>query len=113
LPTPSSSIAVAQTVAVAGDVHANLDGHLRLARIAAGEGAEIVALPEMSLTGYGQGLAEALTFSEEDPRLHIGAFILRPGRLGAAEMPPGCGREVEPGRLASLKVQKAAAATCM
>lgn len=36
--TRSRSIAVAQTCPVAGDVQANLDEHVRLARLAAKEG---------------------------------------------------------------------------
>jgi predicted amidohydrolase len=97
-------IAVAQTVAVPGDVAANIDGHVRLARIAAHAGARVVVFPELSLTGYELGLAQALAFSQRDPRLeplaglaaalsmtlivgapvrldsglHIGAFILAP-----------------------------------
>jgi predicted amidohydrolase len=100
------SIAVAQTCPVAGDVQANIDEHLRLARIAAAEGAHLVLFPELSLTGYEMHVASELAFSEADPRLsslldaaaswslslvvgaplrvgptlHIGAFILSPNR---------------------------------
>src|SRR5215207_8962560 len=104
--TPSCSIAVAQTCPVAGDVQANVDEHVRLARRAAMEGAKIVVFPELSLTGYELALAERLAFSESDPWLsvlldvaasegttlvvggpvrvgsflHIAAFILSPDR---------------------------------
>jgi len=104
--TLSRSIAVAQTSPVRGDVQANLEEHLRLARIAAAEGAQVVVYPELSLTGYELALAHVLAFSEDDPRLsplldaasshamtlivgapvrvgprlHIGAFILSPHR---------------------------------
>lgn len=100
------SIAVAQTCPVKGDVQANLDEHVRLARLAAAQGAEVVAFPELSLTGYELDLAKDLAFTELDPRLsplvdvaasqgtilvvgaparigshlHIGAFILFPDR---------------------------------
>ena len=103
---PARSIAVAQTCPVAGDVQANLDEHVRLARLAAAEGAQLVVYPELSLTGYELGLANGLAFAENDPRLaslldvaalyslmliagaplrigsrlHIGAFILAPER---------------------------------
>ena len=103
-------IAVAQTVAVPGDTAANLDQHLRLARIAAHVGARVVVFPELSLTGYELSLAQELAFSQQDPRLeplsglaatlsmtlivgapvrlqsglHIGAFILGPD--GSAEL---------------------------
>jgi predicted amidohydrolase len=102
----SRSIAVAQTCPVAGDVQANLDEHVRLAHLAAAEGAEVIVFPELSLTGYELALAPRLAFSEDDPRLsplldvaasqeailvvgapvrvgsvlHIGAFILSPNR---------------------------------
>jgi predicted amidohydrolase len=98
------SIAVAQTCPVAGDVATNTDEHLRLARLAAAEGARVVLFPELSLTGYEIGLARGLAFTEHDvrlnplrrtaqessatlivgapvklgPHLHIGAFILLP-----------------------------------
>jgi predicted amidohydrolase len=104
--THSRSIAVAQTCPVKGNVQANLDEHLRLARLAAAVEARVVVFPELSLTGYEIGLADALAFSEDDPRLsplldtaashsliliagapvrlgprlHIGAFILGPDR---------------------------------
>jgi predicted amidohydrolase len=100
------SIAVAQTVPARGDVAANLEQHVRLARIASAEGAQVVVFPELSLTGYEMDLAESLGFSETDsrltplidlasslsiiliagapvrlgPRLHIGALILTPER---------------------------------
>jgi len=103
------SIAVAQTRPTKGDVAANIEEHLCLARIAAAEGAQVVAFPELSLTGYELSLARDLAFSEDDPRLdpliqeaasssvilivgapvrsgarlHIGALILRPDRTTA------------------------------
>lgn len=99
---PLRSIAVAQTCPVRGDVPSNVEEHLRLARIGAAEGAQIIVFPELSLTGYEPALARELAFSEDDarlaplreaavagsvrlivgapvrmgPRLHIGAFIL-------------------------------------
>jgi predicted amidohydrolase len=68
VPLPRS-IAVAQTCPVEGDVTVNLDQHLRLAELAAAAAAQVVVFPELSLTGYEIGLAEALAFSERDPRL--------------------------------------------
>jgi predicted amidohydrolase len=102
----SRSIAVAQTCPVKGDVPANLEEHLQLARLAAADGTQVVVFPELSLTGYELGLTSALAFSEDDPRLaplrdaaahysmtlivgaparigsrlHVGAFILSPDR---------------------------------
>lgn len=104
--TRSRSVAVAQTSPVKGNVPANLDEHIRLARLAGAEGAQIIVFPELSLTGYELDLAEKLAFAEDDPRLvplldlahshgtilvvgapvrvgpvlHIGAFVLGPDR---------------------------------
>ena len=101
-------IAAAQTVPVRDDVDANLAQHVRLARIAAEEEAQVLVFPELSLTGYELDLAAGLAFSPSDPRLgplveaasadamtlivgapvriggrlHIGAFVLAPdGRI--------------------------------
>jgi predicted amidohydrolase len=96
------AIAAAQTVPKRGDVEANVEEHLRIARAAAEAGARTVVFPELSLTGYELDLASTLAFDENDPRLkplvdaaisssttlvvgaparigrklHIGAFIL-------------------------------------
>jgi predicted amidohydrolase len=104
--TRPRSIAVAQTLATPGDVGANVEQHIRLARVAAEERAQVLVFPELSLTGYELALAEDLAFSESDPRLapladaaaacsatlvvgapvrigsrlHIGAFIVAPDR---------------------------------
>lgn len=94
------TLAAAQTVPVRGDVEANLAEHVRLARMAAEQQAEIVVFPELSLTGYEIELARQLVFEQNDPRLaplmglgltiiagapvrigdrlHIGAFIIPP-----------------------------------
>lgn len=65
----SPPVAVAQSVPVRGDVPANVEQHLRLARAAARAGARIVLFPELSLTGYELDLAGGLAFTERDPRL--------------------------------------------
>jgi predicted amidohydrolase len=67
--TQSRSVAVAQTCPVPGDVQANLDEHLQLARLAAEVGVQVVAFPELSLTGYELALANKLAFAEDDARL--------------------------------------------
>ncbi len=103
---PTRVIAVAQTVPKRGDLDANLEQHLRLARLAADESAQVLVFPELSLTGYELDLAADLAFSPGDARLaplieaaashpltliagapvrlgarlHIGAFIVSPDR---------------------------------
>jgi len=85
-------------------VSANVAEHVRLARLAAAEGAGLALFPELSLTGYEIVLAEELALAKDDsrlaplqevaaasnliliagapvriePRLHIGAFIIYP-----------------------------------
>lgn len=104
--THARALAAAQTVPIRGHVEANLEQHLRLIPIAGREGASVVLFPEMSLTGYELDLARELAFTPDDrrlaplveaaastsliviagapvrcgPRLHIGAFIIRPDR---------------------------------
>jgi len=104
--TETTTLAVAQTAPRRGDVAANLAEHLALLELAATEGVGVLVFPELSLTGYELDLAEELAFLEEDPRieplrsavdstgvrlvvgapirlgasLHIGAFLLGPGR---------------------------------
>lgn len=63
------SFAAAQTTAVPGDVEANLEQHLQLARLAASAGERIVVFPELSLTGYELELAAELAFARDDLRL--------------------------------------------
>ncbi len=46
------TLALAQTDAVLGAVAANLETHLRLAREARAQGADLLVFPELSLTGY-------------------------------------------------------------
>jgi predicted amidohydrolase len=63
------ALAAAQTVPARGDVSTNIAQHVRLARVAADAGAEVVVFPELSLTGYEMELAPSLAFSENDTRL--------------------------------------------
>ncbi len=65
----SRALAAAQSIPVRGDVEANIREHVRLIDVAAGENAQVVVFPELSLTGYELDLAEELAFSESDPRL--------------------------------------------
>jgi predicted amidohydrolase len=46
-------LALAQMDPVLGNLRANLDTHVRMARQAAAAGAQLVVFPELSLTGYG------------------------------------------------------------
>lgn len=98
-------IALAQFRPKPGQIEANLQEHLEVCRRAASEGAELVAFPELSLTGYEPQLAQQLAVESSDPRLdafqhlsdektlsilvgvptvapdkpHISALIFRPG----------------------------------
>lgn len=62
-------IACAQTIPSPGDVATNVEQHLDLVRTAAAESPEVIAFPELSLTGYELGRAAELAFEVEDARL--------------------------------------------
>jgi len=97
-------IAAAQTIPKNENISANLQDHIRLTRMAASHGAQLILFPELSITGYVREKAESLEFVSGDPRinelrslsmeeniiiiagapihlesgLHIGAFVLFP-----------------------------------
>ncbi|WP_262692265.1 carbon-nitrogen hydrolase family protein [Kordiimonas aestuarii] len=61
MPTPTGyTIASAQYSARRGDIHANLDKHVRMTEAAAREGVDFLVFPELSVTGYEMDLAEEL-----------------------------------------------------
>jgi predicted amidohydrolase len=62
-------IAVAQISAKDGNIIENLKEHYRLIEIAADNGVQLIAFPEMSITGYQREFAEKLSFTEYDSRL--------------------------------------------
>ncbi len=62
-------LAAAQTKPKRGDIKENLLDHYRLIEIASNEGANLIAFPEMSITGYERENAHILTFSPNDSRL--------------------------------------------
>ena len=68
--TNPAILAAAQTCSVPGDVTTNLERHLVLAAEAARRHAELIAFPELSLTGYEPHLANACAFSPADPRIN-------------------------------------------
>ena len=74
---PGPTIAAAQTVPVRGDVPANTEHHIRLARAAAAEGVDVLVFPELSLTGYELDIAPDLAFTLDDPRLDPLAELAR------------------------------------
>lgn len=88
------SLAAAQTVPIRGDVAANLEQHVRLARLASEAGAQVVVFPELSLTGYELDLATRLAFSPDDVRLaplmeeastlHLTLIVGAPVRTGGS-----------------------------
>ena len=87
--------AVAQSVAVRGDIGANVAGHVRLAQRAAAAGARLVLFPELALTGYEPGLAAQLALAPDDARLaplravaaHAGIVIVTGAPLATAAKP--------------------------
>lgn len=61
--------AIAQTVAMKGDIAANVARHVELAEGAARHGARLVLFPELALTGYEPALAAGLALHAGDARL--------------------------------------------
>ncbi|OQR31721.1 carbon-nitrogen hydrolase family protein [Pseudomonas sp. Bc-h] len=59
----------AQILPVPGEYEENIAKHVDLIHMAAGQGANLVLFPELSLTGYQPGLAEALAVDPSDSRL--------------------------------------------
>lgn len=59
----------AQLLAAPGDVETNIGKHLDVIHLAAGEGANAVVFPELSLTGYEPALAADLALALADSRL--------------------------------------------
>ena len=87
------TLAAAQSVSIAGDVHANIQQHLRLMRAAAEQGVQLLVFAELSLTGYEPSLAASLAIDPEDPvlaplremarELRLTAVVGMPIRLAA------------------------------
>ncbi len=60
---------VAQSIAIKGDVAANVARHVQLAAEAAHHGARLILFPELSLTGYEPALASSLALLPGDAQL--------------------------------------------
>lgn len=61
--------AAAQTKPTRGNIEANLLDHYRLTELAVQNGAQLIAFPEMSITGYEREHAQKLAFQKDDSRL--------------------------------------------
>jgi predicted amidohydrolase len=62
-------LAAAQTKPTRGDIGANLLDHYRLIDLAVQNGAQLIAFPELSITGYEREHAQKLAFKKDDSRL--------------------------------------------
>lgn len=62
-------LAAAQTKPKRGDISSNLLNHYHLVELAAQNGANLIAFPELSITGYERENAKALVFTEDDYRI--------------------------------------------
>jgi len=62
-------LAAAQTKPTRGNIEANLADHYRLVELAVQNGAQLIAFPEMSITGYERENAQKLAFQKDDLRL--------------------------------------------
>lgn len=62
-------LAAAQTKPKRGNITSNLLDHYRLIELAAKNGAQLIAFPEMSITGYERENAAEMAFAEDDYRI--------------------------------------------
>jgi len=62
-------LAAAQTKPVRGNIEANLLDHYHLVEIAVQNGVQLIAFPELSITGYERENAQKLAFKKDDSRL--------------------------------------------
>ncbi|MFH6946159.1 carbon-nitrogen hydrolase family protein [Flavobacterium sp. FlaQc-50] len=62
-------LAAAQTKPKRGDIDSNLIDHYRLIKIAGEKGANLIAFPELSITGYERENAAELAFTKDDSRI--------------------------------------------
>ena len=62
-------LAAAQTKPSRGNIEANLSDHYRLIKLAVQNGAQLIAFPELSITGYEREHAQKLAFKKDDSRL--------------------------------------------
>ncbi|MDV2453151.1 carbon-nitrogen hydrolase family protein [Xanthomonas hortorum] len=60
----------AQISSIPGEIEKNISKHLDVIRLAASEDADVLVFPELSLTGYEPGLAEALAVHPTDRRFN-------------------------------------------
>lgn len=65
----STTIAAAQIISKDEDINENLNTHYSLIRLAANKGVNLIAFPEMSITGYVRESGKNLSFTANDPRL--------------------------------------------
>lgn len=64
-------ICVAQTRPIRGDVQRNIENHRKLIEFAIERNVELIAFPELSLTGYEPSLAKDLATTQEDKRFDV------------------------------------------
>ncbi len=64
-------LAAAQTNPIRGNISKNLENHYLLIKKAAEKGADLIAFPEMSITGYEREDGDRLSFSKNDSRLEL------------------------------------------
>ncbi|MDQ6470919.1 carbon-nitrogen hydrolase family protein [Flavobacterium sp. LHD-80] len=62
-------LAAAQTKPTRGNIERNLTDHYNLIELAVENGAQLIAFPEMSITGYERADAQKLAFKKDDSRL--------------------------------------------
>lgn len=75
-------ICIAQTKSKRGDVKHNLQNHLDFIKLAVSYGADFIAFPELSLTGYEPNLAETLSVEIDKQMLNHIQKVSNKNRIG-------------------------------
>ncbi len=68
-------ISIAQIRPIKGDISANIEKHIDIAKLASSSNAKAVFFPELSLTGYEPELAENLATTQDEIRLDVLQYL--------------------------------------
>ena len=74
-------LCIVQTRPITGDIQGNIEDHKRFIDLAIAYEADIIIFPELSLTGYEPGLANALAIHRDDRRFEVFQTLSDAGQI--------------------------------